>query len=655
MKLFKTLFLILFVSSAFSQNNNILKIDNQVVNKSEFEQIYWKNKKEKIATKEDLNEYIELFINFKLKVISAEELGLDTTKKFKDELSGYRKQLEKPYLTDTSITESLIDEAYYRTINEVNASHIMVKLGPNPSPSDTLIAYNKITSFWESINSGKMTFEKIATDYSEDPYAKSNAGNLGYFNAFKMIYSFENAAYQTPVGEVSKPIRTRYGYHIVRPNSIRKAMGKMKTSHIMITTNPKIANNSKISAEKINTIYDDLNNGIKTFEELANQFSEDRKSAKNGGEIGWISSGGNVYPEFEKTVFSLTKNGDFSKPFKTPNGWHIVKRLNYEPVGDLNSLSYELKNKIEKDIRGQKTKSSFIKKLKLDYADLINGNYLNKNKIAEIKKILKNQKFDFKNMDLNKGIKGVNTKLLTVGNSSFEIFNFLEYLSNLKKLDKSLISGNLLSELYDRFLNQKLIAFEKTQLEKKYPEFKALMKEYRDGILLFEISDQMIWTKAIKDTSGLKEFYSLNADTWKWPNRINATIYESNSKKIINKSVSLMKKKGIRNDSLIKVFNNKNEINLTYETKIIDDFLVYNTSFEELKNGFNDIKNINSKWLTIYVDEKLPKSNKKLEECEGLVVSAYQKYLEKVWIESLKNNHTVIVNFDSLYSIKDKP
>ena len=655
MKLFKTLLLTLFISTTFSQNNNILKIDNQVVNKSEFEQIYWKNKKEKIATKEDLDEYIELFINFKLKVISAEELGLDTTKKFKDELSGYRKQLEKPYLTDTSITESLIDEAYYRTINEVNASHIMVKLGPNPTPSDTLIAYNKITSFWESINSEKITFEKIATDYSEDPYAKSNAGNLGYFNAFKMIYSFENAAYQTPVGEVSKPIRTRYGYHIVRPNSTRKAMGKMKTSHIMITTNPKIANNSKISAEKINTIYNDLNNGTKTFEELANQFSEDRKSAKNGGEIGWISSGGNVYPEFEKTVFSLTKNGDFSKPFKTPNGWHIVKRLNYEAIGDLKSLSYELKNKIEKDMRGQKTKSSFIKKLKLDYADLIDRNKLNKTSISEIKKILNNQKFDFENIDLNKEIKGINNNLLSIEKSSYKIFNFLEYLSNLKKLDKSLISGDGLSKLYDRFLNQKLIAFEKTQLEKKYPEFKALMKEYRDGILLFEISDQMIWTKAVKDTSGLEEFYSLNAKTWMWPNRTKATIYESKSKKAIKKAISLKKKKGIKNDALIKIVNNENFINLTYETKIIDDFSSYNTSFDELKPGFNDMKNINGKWLTIYVDEKLPNANKKLEECEGLVVSAYQNYLEKVWIKSLKNDHSVIVNFDTLYSIKNKP
>ena len=651
MKLFKTLLLILFVSTAFSQNNEILKIDDQIVNKSEFEQIYWKNKKEKIATKEDLDEYIELFINFKLKVISAEELGLDTTKKFTDELSGYRKQLEKPYLTDTSITESLINEAYYRTINEINASHIMVKLGPNPNPSDTLKAYNKISSFLKSINSGEVSFEKIAEESSEDPYAKSNAGNLGYFNAFKMIYSFENAAYKTPIGDVSKPIRTRYGYHLVRPNSTRKAMGKVKTSHIMITTNQKLPNNNKITSEKINTIYNDLNNGTLSFEELANKFSEDRKSAKNGGEIGWISSGGNVYPEFEKTVFSLTKNGDFSKPFKTPNGWHIVKRLDYEPIGDLKSLSYELKNKIEKDMRGQKTKSSFIKKLKVDYADLIEELII----LNELEKILKNKDFDFKNMPLNKEIKGINNVILSIENSSYPIYDFLEYLLNLKKLDKNLIINNTLTKLYEKFVNQKLIAFEKTQLEKKYPEFKALMKEYRDGILLFEISDQMIWTKAIKDTSGLKEFYISNTDTWKWPNRIKATVYTSESKKTISKAVSLKKKKGINNDSLIKIINKENILSLSYESKIIEDFSKYNTSFEELKKGFNKLKNANDKWTTIYVEEKLPVANKKLEECEGLVVSAYQNYLEKVWIENLKKNHTIEVNYETLYSIKNKP
>jgi peptidyl-prolyl cis-trans isomerase SurA len=651
MKLFKTLLLILFVSTAFSQNNEILKIDNHVVNKSEFEQIYWKNKKEKIATKEDLDEYIKLFINFKLKVISAEELGLDTTNKFIDELSGYRKQLEKPYLTDTSITESLINEAYYRTINEINASHIMVKLGPNPNPTDTLKAYNKISSFLKSINSGEVSFEKIAKESSEDPYAKTNAGNLGYFNAFKMIYSFENAAYKTPIGDVSKPIRTRYGYHLVRANSTRKAMGKVKTSHIMITTNLKLPNNNKITSEKINSIYNDLNNGTLSFEELANKFSEDRKSAKNGGEIGWISSGGNVYPEFEKTVFSLTKNGDFSKPFKTPNGWHIVKRLDYEPIGDLKSLSYELKNKIEKDMRGQKTKSSFIKKLKVDYADLIEELIT----LNELKKILNNENFDFKNMPLNKEIKGINNVILSIENKSYTTYDFLEYLLNLKKLDKNLITNNTLTKLYEKFVNQKLIAFEKTQLEKKYPEFKALIKEYRDGILLFEISDQMIWTKAIKDTSGLKEFYMSNTDTWKWPNRIKATIYTSNSKKIISKAVSLKKKKGINNDSLVKIINKGNVLSLSCESKIIEDFSKYNTSFEELKKGFNELKNTNDRWTTIYVEEKLPVANKKLEECEGLVVSAYQNYLEKVWIANLKKSHTMVVNYNTLYSIKNKP
>ena len=651
MKLFKTLLLILFVSTAFSQNNEILKIDDQIVNKSEFEQIYWKNKKEKIATKKDLDEYIELFINFKLKVISAEELGLDTTKKFTDELSGYRNQLEKPYLTDTSITESLINEAYFRTINEINASHIMVKLGPNPNPSDTLKAYNKISSFLKSINSGEVSFEKIAEESSEDPYAKSNAGNLGYFNAFKMIYSFENAAYKTPIGDVSKPIRTRYGYHLVRPNSTRKAMGKVKTSHIMITTNQKLPNNNKITSEKINTIYNDLNNGTLSFEELANKFSEDRKSAKNGGEIGWISSGGNVYPEFEKTVFSLTKNGDFSKPFKTPNGWHIVKRLDYEPIGDLKSLSYELKNKIEKDMRGQKTKFSFIKKLKVDYADLIEELII----LNELEKILKNKDFDFKNMTLNKEIKGINNVILSIENRSYPIYDFLEYLLNLKKLDKNLITNNTLTKLYEKFVNQKLIAFEKTQLEKKYPEFKALMKEYRDGILLFEISDQMIWTKAIKDTSGLKEFYISNTNTWKWPNRIKATVYTSESKKTISKAVSLKKKKGINNDSLIKIINKENILSLSYESKIIENFSKYNTSFEELKKGFNKLIYNNDKWTTIYVEEKLPMANKKLKECEGLVVSAYQNYLEKAWIENLKNNHSMTVNYNTLYSIKYKP
>ena len=647
MKLIKTLGIIFCYTTFFGQDNTILNIDNQTVNKTEFEQIYWKNKKEKIATKEDLDEYIQLFINFKLKVIAAEELGLDTTKKFIDELSGYRIQLEKPYLIDTSINEDLINEAYYRTINEVNASHIMTKLGPNPSSADTLKAYNKILDIRNKIISGNMGFEEAAEELSEDPYARSSKGNLGYFNAFKMLYSFECAAYDTPVGKVSKIVRTKYGYHIVQPNSIRKAKGRVKTSHIMITTSSK--NKNKLSEEKINSIFKDLVEKTKTFEELAIQFSEDRKSAKNGGEIGWINSGGNFYPEFEEAVFSLKADGEYSKPFKTPNGWHIVKRLSYEPIGDLKSMSYSLKNKIQKDARAQKTKSSFINKLKTEYELKAMLN------MKELVGILKNKNYDYVSFESNKKAKNINNVVLTFSNVSYTNFDFIKYLAISKLIVKDKIEENLIKQQFNKFINQKLIAFEKTQLETKHPDFKALMKEYRDGILLFEISDQNIWTKAIKDTAGLKEFYSLNRATWKWPNRISGTVFISESKKTINKVKSLKLKKSLSNDSIMSILNTDNLFNLKYENKIIDDFKKYNLTFEDLEKGFNGPFNHQEKWVLIYVEDKLPERNKELKEAEGIIVSAYQNYLEDKWLSSLKEKHKISINFETLYSIKQKP
>ena len=647
MKLIKTLGIIFCYTTFFGQDNTILKIDDQTVNKTEFEQIYWKNKKEKIATKEDLDEYIQLFINFKLKVIAAEELGLDTTKKFIDELSGYRIQLEKPYLIDTSINEDLINEAYYRTINEVNASHIMTKLGPNPSSADTLKAYNKILDIRNKIISGNMGFEEAAEELSEDPYARSSKGNLGYFNAFKMLYSFECAAYDTPVGKVSKIVRTKYGYHIVQPNSIRKAKGRVKTSHIMITTSPKKENN--LSEEKIKSIHKDLVEKTKTFEELAIQFSEDRKSAKNGGEIGWINSGGNFYPEFEEAVFSLKTDGEYSKPFKTPNGWHIVKRLSYEPIGDLKSMSYSLKNKIQKDARAQKTKSSFINKLKTEYQLKIMF-YM-----KDLMAILNNKNFNFENIESNEKIKNINNDVLTFSNISYTYLDFIKYLSKSRLIDKYKNDEKLIKQQFGNFINQNLIAFEKTQLETKHPDFKALMKEYRDGILLFEISDQNIWTKAIQDTAGLKEFYKSNQNTWKWPNRISGTLFTSESKKTLNKVKSLKLKKSLSNDSILSILNSDNLFNLKYENQIIDDFDKYNLAYKDLEKGFNGPFNNEEKWVFIYVEDKLPQRNKEIKEAEGIIVSAYQNYLEDQWLTSLKEKHKISINFETLYSIKQKP
>lgn len=648
MKQFQLIILLLCFNNFFGQEKPILIVDNDKVFKSEFEQIYWKNKKEKVATKEDLNEYIKLFVNFKLKVKAAEAIGLDTTKKFKDELSGYRYQLEKPYLIDTSINEDLINEAYYRTVNEINASHIMVKLGPNPTPKDTLLAFNRINKLRSKINSGLSSFEELAQEVSEDPSAKFNKGNLGFFNAFKMLYSFECAAYETPIGKTSNIVRTKYGYHIVKPNELRKAKGKMRTSHIMITVNPKTKDDKPV-LDKINSIYSELQSKNKTFEELANEYSEDRKSAKKGGEIGWVSSAGNFYPEFEEKVFSLKNDGEYSKPFKTPNGWHIVKRLEFEPVADLSSLRYELKNKIQKDSRAQKTRASFINNLKIEY------NLEDKFNAKELKNFIAKRKITQENYEEFTKFKYLQEKVLFFSNLNYSNYDFINFLVKGNTFAKSKESLDLMKIQYNKFIDQKLIAFEKTQLERKHPEFKALMKEYRDGILLFEISDQKIWSKAIQDTSGLKKHFAENRTLWEFPNRANGTVFSSQSKKTIMKAYKLKTKRNLSNDSLLSLLNKEEPLNISYKKKVIEEFKNYNTTFNNLVVGINKPTNVNNTWFLLVIDEKLDKRTKEFNEAEGVIVSSYQNFLENAWLNDLKEKYTVKINYDILESIKDKP
>ena len=648
MKVIQLFIVFLSFNLFYGQEKPILKIDDDEVYISEFEQIYWKNKKENIATKEDLDNYIQLFVNFKLKVKAAEEMGLDTSKKFKDELAGYRVQLERPYLIDTSINENLINEAYYRTVNEVSASHIMVQLSPNPNPKDTLAAFRKIEDIRLKINSGIASFEELAEEVSEDPSAKFNKGNLGYFNAFKMVYPFECAAYNTPVGKISKIIRSKYGYHLVKPNNIRKAKGRTRTSHIMITINPK-TKDIKAAENKINSIYEELTLQNKTFEALANEYSEDRKSAKRGGEIGWVSSADNFYPSFKETVFSLKEDEEFSKPFQTPNGWHIVKRLEFEPIGDLNSMRYELKNKIQKDSRAQKTKASFINKLKAEY----NTKESFKPKILfdlVKKKGINNQ--NFKEFNDNKVLK---TPILTFNDLSFSNIDFIQYLIKGNLYKKCINNIDLLKNHFQKFVAKELIEYEKTQLEKKHPDFRALMKEYRDGILLFEISDQKIWSKAVKDTTGLKKYFNNNRTLWQYPNRINGTLFTSNSKKIINRAYKLILKGRVNNDSIIALLNKKDALNISYKEKNIDDFKNYNTNFDNLNDGANKPIFANGKWYLFFVKEKLVTRTKEFNEAEGIIVSGYQSFLEESWLRSLKEKYNIEINYDILYSIKEKP
>ena len=567
--------------------------------------------------------------------------------KFINELNGYKIQLEKPYLIDTAINEALIREAYFRTINEIEASHIMIKVSPTSSPLDTLKAWKTIDSISKVLANTKSSFGELAEELSHCPSGKMDKGNLGYFNAFKMVYPFENAAYNTTIGKVSPIVRTRFGYHLVKPHNLRKAKGRVKAAHIMIVCDSKKQSDCNNAKEKIDAIYSSIMNGG-SFEEMAKESSNDRKSAQKGGELGWISSGGNVYPSFENAVFNLIANNEISKPFQTPNGWHIVKRLDFEDVKSYEDLRYELKNKIQKDARAQKTRSSFINSLKITYA--LKETFDPKT----VQNILANKYFDSIEIRKNTRPKSIDNVIVDFTENRFTYKDFIVFLSNTsKQLGKYKSDVKLISEKYNQFLNLNLIEYEKTQLPLKYPDFKALLKEYRDGILLFDISDQMIWSKAIKDTSGLKLFYEKNQDTWKYPNRAKTEIYTTQDKKTAKKIYKLLSKK-IKYDSIQKIVN-QDDLNVELNKKTLDEFNDFNMSYNELSEGITKPIKVNEKFIILNVYEKLDSRNKLLNEAEGIIVSAYQNHLEKEWIKKLRSENEITVNYDALYSIKEKP
>ena len=368
----KTLFclcLILIPVLSFSQPEEekvLLTIGSHKVSLSEFEWIYQKNNTQNINNQSTtIEEYLDLYINFKLKVVEAENLGMDTLGTFKKELAGYREQLAKAYLTDIATIETLTQEAYNRLKTEVNISHILVKLKNNPTPEDTLTAFEKAIAIRSRIELGE-SFESIARGTSDDPMAKTNGGNLGYFNAFQMVYPFENAAYKNDTGIVTMPVRTKFGYHILRINDKRESQGKVKTAHIMVAvprgSGKKVIDSAKV---KIFRIYKLLNNG-ESFTELAKKYSDDRGSAQDGGELPWFGTG-RMVPEFEKAAFSINENGDICEPVQTNFGWHIIKRIDKQDLESYNELKHQLKEKVYKSGRAIIAREAFVNKLKGEY------------------------------------------------------------------------------------------------------------------------------------------------------------------------------------------------------------------------------------------------------------------------------------------------
>ena len=475
-----------FISySALAQKKEVLlTINNEAVYVDEFKRVYEKNLDlvEDDASK-NIDNYLELFINYKLKVNEAYELKLDTLPNYIQELEGYKKQLLTPYLQDKKFIDKLVEEGYNRTVTDVKASHILVRIPKYAQPKDTLLSFEKIKKARERIMKGE-SFDNVAKEVSEDPSVASNFGNLGYFNAFKMVYAFEDAAYKTNIGEVSKPFKTRFGYHIIKVFDKRVSKGEFEAAHILI--NDK-TNKGK---ELIDSLYSVLTNKNADFGKLAIQFSSDRISGKNGGKLEKFGTGAMV-EEFEKEVYKLNE-GEFSKPFLTRFGWHIVKVSKNYPVASFE----ELKPSIERKIKG----SSRIK-----LSDQVVLNRLKKNyKIVENKEAL----HFFTNSNWRESnVEELTKVLLTINEKEIHQNKFYTFSKHRR--------GDVTTTLFDEFKNQEILNYFKDNLIKTNDEFKSVYLEYKEGLLLFELMQQKIWNKSSQDTLGLQDFYSRNKSNYK--------------------------------------------------------------------------------------------------------------------------------------------
>jgi len=650
-------FILVFATrTSFAQSNDpvMIHVANESITRGEFLKVYQKNNtKGEALERQALEEYLDLFINFRLKVNEAMNLGMDTIKSFRDELSSYRRQLAQPYLVDDKAIESLVQEAYNRKQYDLRTSHILIKVDKMASAADTLAAWNKIMELRKRIMKGE-DFSKVATEASEDPSAKDrsadgrtsrgNHGDLGYFTAFDMVYPFESAAYNAKIGEVSMPVRTDYGYHLIKVTDRLPAMGKVQIAHIMLVfpKNASLDDSLKV-ADSANMAYTQLQAG-NDFASVVKKFTDDKSTADKGGVLPWFGVN-RMLPEFIQAISRLKKNGDYTEPFQTDFGWHILKLNDRKPVGTFEEEKEEIKQKVNKNDRVVISQESFVNKVKKEFGfreDLA--------AMRELSTVVTDSIFNatWKAEEAAKLIKPI----FTIGTQTYTQTDFAGFLAkNQRKGPKKDVAAYIEAQYID-FADQNILKYADVQLENKYPDFKALMSEYHDGILLFDLTDKKVWTKAVKDTVGLQAFYAETKNNYLWEERLEASIFTIHDMKVA-KTLKKLVKKGLTDEAILSKINKDTIQSVSVEHKkyirgenaIID-------SLDWKASVVGPFTTSAGKNVLAVIHRVVPPEPKLLNEARGLITADYQNYLEKQWIAELRAKYPVKVEqevFDSIF------
>lgn len=569
----------------FAQEDKVLlTINGEPVMLSEFLYIYEKNNQENSLEKKSMEEYLDLFINFKLKVTEAIAQGVDTTEAFKKELAGYRAQATPKYLQDQEAIDSLVVMSYNRKANVRRAAHIAIQCPADADSATVAAATAKIELARERVTIGvekkvkkgrkwitvrePEAFADVAREMTEDPAGKENGGELGWIEVFRFVYPFEDAVYTTPVGEVTPIFRSPYGFHIALVEEER-AYEEVHAAHIMKMMPRGNEATAMDAKKKIDSLYQAVLAGA-DFAQVAIENSDDKGSAVRGGDLGWFGRGMMVQP-FENITFGL-EEGAMSEPFPTRFGWHFVKLYEKRGIQPLDSIRQQMLNQVKRDVRFAEAEKSFIQKTRAEY--------------------------------------------------------------------------NLPAEMTDAEVK----AYADAHLEEKYEDLRNLVREYHDGILLFDVSLREVWDKANKDTKGLAAYFKANKKNYTWdePRFKGYMIY---AKDEVSAKAAKQIAKSANPDSVVSYINQR--INVDSVTYV----RVEHGLWTKGKNAAVDRYAFKDKAAEYTPTEEFPfvipvgkviKAPQEYTDVRGQVTTDYQDYLEKLWVEALREKYPVVVNKEAL-------
>lgn len=643
-----SLFVFLNAIKAQDRNAVMMTIGGETVTLGEFESIFKKNNTNQQVTKEALDEYLDLYTIFKLKIKSAYDERLDTNPAFIKEFQTYSRQLSTPHLTDKNFDKNMINETVNRLKTERKVGHILIRLPKCPLPSDTLAAYKKAMDIYKEVQKTK-NFEDAAKKYSHDSATAINNGMLGYYSALTLAYPFETAMYNTKVGQISTPVRTSFGYHIVKVYDERPSSGKRKIAHIYMYAPENNKNKREEATKKMEEAYQKLTTGA-AFAAMAREYSDDYNSSERGGELPPFGIN-EMIPEYESVAFSL-KEGEYSKPFTTNYGVHIVKLISIiTPPTDEKSAE-DLARILPENPRWQNVKNANTDKIKKQYGFTLNSNFI---KLLESEATKNETNFSIDFLKANQ-----TTELFKIGSESVKVADLIEFAQTKMVLGKAINYCTFEKDALYPFIATKVMDYKESQLPLEDPAYKALQKEYKEGILLFNLMDNKIWTRSLKDTTGLEKFFEANKENYKWKDGERFKTYmidckDAKAEKAARKIAPKLLDGSLTPEQFENLLNKKIKDNVY----VIEGVYTKNNAPEMVKNtnfeiGVGKTETKDGKPKFIIVEKSLPADYKEIKDAKGLIISDYQTYLEQEWVKQLKQTYPVSINKEIMYQLITK-